>query len=490
METQDGQRHAGGWRRWAGVVAGLGALLLVGGFFHWTVKSGGGFNPPGEEDYYNFLVRGWRAGHLHLAKEPNPGMLTLADPYDPAQNSALRMGDASYYQGRYYLYFGAAPAALVMLPYGLITGEELGTTTTIYIFCVIGFGTAALLWLRVRRDYFPESAWWVAPLGVLVLGCASHVLALQRRPLVWELPIATAYACSMLMLAGIYRWIHRPTKRAALLAGLSWGVAIAARPTYLLAGFALLPVLWTWWRSRRAGATPAPLHLPWSGGGLAVCLTAILAHNYARFENPFEFGQNYQLSGVYESKMAHFRPAYVPHNVGIYYFHPPDVTGKFPFLAATAVDHGPPGYLAFWNEPVAGLAVTFPFLWLALATPLAWCGREAEERRRLRLAVLAVAGLFAGMSAITLSYFLATPRYMADFTPSLALLAVLGWLGVERWARGRAGGWAVLALGVVAAGVTIVAGVLVSLDYHRRLIRTVWPDGWTALEQFFARLGF
>ena len=89
----------------------LGAALVIW-FFHWTVESSGGFNPPGDEDYYNFLVRGWRAGHLHMEKPPHEGMARLADPYDPVQNRDYRLADATYFNGRYYLYFSAVPALL------------------------------------------------------------------------------------------------------------------------------------------------------------------------------------------------------------------------------------------------------------------------------------------------------------------------------------------------------------------------------------------
>ncbi len=188
--------------------------------------------------------------------------------------------------------------------------------------------------------------------------------------------------------------------------------------------------------------------------------------------------------------MAHFRPRYFPHNLGIYYLHTPEVAAKFPFVRATAVVHGPPGYLGFWNEPVCGLGLTFPFLWLALAAPMAWWNRGDEERRRLRTFVLSTLGLFVGMSAVTLSFFLATPRYMADFAPSLALLAALGCLGVERWAAERAGGGAVRALIAIAATATTLAGAHISLDYHNRLIRVVWPEGWRTLERFFTGMGF
>src|ERR1019366_4021703 len=154
------------------------------------------------------------------------------------------------------------------------------------------------------------------------------------------------------------------------LAGLCLGLAVGSRPTCLLGAAMFLPPLWQlrrsladrarWWRCAIAAAA-----------GLGLCLLALGAHNFARFGNPFELGQNYQLSGVYESQMRHFRFAYLPHNLYSYYLHLPDWMHGFPFVSATAVRGGPAGYLGGWNEPVCGLAVTFPFLWLALALPLA-----------------------------------------------------------------------------------------------------------------------
>ena len=46
------------------------------------------------------------------------------------------------------------------------------------------------------------------------------------------------------------------------------------------------------------------------------------------------------------------------------------------------------------------------------------------------------------------------------------------------------------ALIAIAAAVTTLAGALISLDYHNRLIRVVWPEGWAKLEQLFTRIGF
>src|SRR5262245_4432072 len=120
-----GRRRAPAWRRWleGGLVAG--AMAVVVWFFHWTVAANSGFESWEDLDYFKLLVRGWKKGQLHMDKEPAPELLALADPYDPAQNGPYKLGDATLYKGKYYIYFGPSPALTLMLPYGLITGREM-----------------------------------------------------------------------------------------------------------------------------------------------------------------------------------------------------------------------------------------------------------------------------------------------------------------------------------------------------------------------------
>ncbi len=227
------------------------ALAAVGWFYYGTVASVGGFGPAGEEDYYNLLVRGYRNGHLYLDRAPAPEMLTLADPYDPVQNAPYRLPDATYFRGHYYLYFGAAPALLLMWPAAALAGKDMPTSAAVFCFCVLGFFAASALWLAIRRRYFPASAAWTAVAGILVLGLATHVLALARRPTIYELPIAAGYAFTMLALGAVYRAMHGRRPVLALgAAGLCLGLAAASRPPALLGAALLLPLLWWAWREK------------------------------------------------------------------------------------------------------------------------------------------------------------------------------------------------------------------------------------------------
>jgi hypothetical protein len=475
------RRRVGRWAETAAVALALAAVLA---FTHWTTSLYDGFDDWGDSDYYNLLVRGWRKGQLHLDKAPRPELLALADPYDPEQNAPYRLGDASLYEGRYYLYFGPAPAFTLMLPYALLTGRELGMGGATFWFSVTAFLAASAIWLEVRRRLFPASGGGVAALGVLALGFGTHLLALVQRPMIWELPIAAGVAFTLLGGWAALRALWGRRRVAALaVAGLCLGLAVGSRPTSLFALGVLVPPVWLAWR--RPGSGPG-----WRALALAallpltLCAAALMAHNAARFGNPFEWGQTYQLSGTYERQWTHFSLRFLPHNLAVYLFQRPQWTPEFPFVQAVGVPVGDlPGY--FGTEEVAGLAVTFPFFWLLLALPLAWWRRAGEDRMLVTggIAVLLAAAL--PVMALILGYFSTTTRYQTDFAPALALVALAGWLALERRAQ-AAGRGAIAAVRLAAGGAVLTAlgmGVLLSFDYHGRLLEAVGPAHWRRLDR-------
>lgn len=462
---------------------GIGAaLIFVGWFFWFTVATTGGFRRGGDFDYYNLQVEGWMRGELSLPVKPDPRMLALANPYDPQANRDIRLPDASFYQGRYYIYFGPAPAAVLLLPYRLLTGEKLTQGAAVLACCLVGIGAASAWWLGLRRRYFPESAWWTAGLGILLLGFGTHVLTLARRPYMWEFSIATSYAFTMLALLGASRAVHGRRPVVALgLAGLALGVAIAARPPALLAGVMFLPPLWFLWRRRG----------PWLAGGLVVaatvgaCVALMLWHNHARFGSPFEFGQRYQLTNLDERQSRHFSPTYVLHNIRLYFFFPVDWTLSWPFISARPLPPAPDGYYA--GEEVYWVGVLFPAVWFAPAIVLAWWRRPAAQEV-LRLLLLGVAGAGLAQGALLLCFFSVTERYMVEFLPCLLLLALGGFLVLEQAAgstRGRTGVRMGFAL---AGGVTVTMAILASFDYHQRMMARTDPVTWERLTLSVARV--
>ncbi|MFZ9837143.1 MAG: hypothetical protein ACO3JJ_01330 [Opitutaceae bacterium] len=460
----------------------VAAWLFVVASFQGVVAGNNGFEDWGDLDYYKLLVRGWQKGQLNIDKDPSPELLALADPYDPAQNGPYKMGDISLYQGKYYLYFGPTPAFTLMWPWRLVTGREMTSGAATWVFCTVALTAASVLWLALRRRYFPGSHALMAPWGVLALGFGTHLLALAQRPMMWELPISAGIAfTSLAALACLAAWHGWRPVPALAAAGLCLGLAVGARPTCLLAtGMLLMPLgrAWLrgekgreWWRLGFAAGLP-----------LAVCGLAIMWHNHARFGSPLEWGQNYQLSGAYEGKLVHFSPRFFLHNLTVYLFQPLLWRPEFPFAYAQAIEIAHiPDY--FGTEEVCGKAVTFPFYWFLLGLPLAWVARPAAERHALTGAVGVVAAYAVPVGGLVLCYFSTTMRYQTDYAVALAVLALLGLLALERFLQQWARTGAVLLVGLAGAAVAVTVGVgtLVMFDYHGRSMRGLATEQWRQL---------
>jgi hypothetical protein len=473
---------------WLKRVLICGLIAAIGWFYWWTITGDGAPLRLGQkqDDYFNLLMHGFLSGHLYIMRPVSPGLLTAENPYDPAKRPPnVGMHDVSYYQGRYYLYFGATPVVTLFLPFRLLTGVELPAKLALWILAFGGFLAGASVWLGVRRRYYPASGLAVALLGLLVLGVVSLVPALVRRPSFWELPIASGYGFSMLAVAGIYGALHS-RRPAWWLAGaaVAMGLAVGSRPTYVF-GCALLavPLIWFWWRGRREGrwswwpgrgwwwlaaAVAVPLGL--LGAGLAL-------YNYLRFGNPLEFGLKYQLTGNYEMMVRHFRWRFIPFNTYMYFFAPAQWGRYFPFVHFVHPPRQPDGYYGW--EYVWGAAVNLPIVWLALLAPWASWRRGREDGGRLSALSFAVGVFFAAQAGTLLCFNTAAVRYMADFMPALALAAGLGLLVLERslaavrrralrWGAHVAWGGAALFSAFLAAMVSVqIHGILPQLNPQR-----------------------
>src|SRR5258708_8377921 len=139
-------------------IAIFGSAAIIIALYFWSASSMGYFyrlNYRGH-DYYDRLVDGFLSGHLSMAVSPAPELLKLADPYDPEANQPFRLNDASYYQGKYYLYFGLTPAVVLLLPWKLITAHHLAQYWASAFFCSLAYSATPGLLLRTRHVFFPQ----------------------------------------------------------------------------------------------------------------------------------------------------------------------------------------------------------------------------------------------------------------------------------------------------------------------------------------------
>jgi hypothetical protein len=379
------------------------------------------------------LVQGFRAGQLNLKKDVPPGLAQLADPYDPSANALYRSGtyrllDLSYYKGRLFLYFGVTPALIVFWPFVALTGHYLFHKQAAMIFCVLGFLVSVGLLCALWRRYFAELSVVVVAACTLALGLTTGVPIMLSRSDVYEVSVSCGYAFTMLALAAIWKALHQLERRNWWLAGasLAYGLAVGARPSLLLGAVVLLvPVLQA---RRERKKVWAPLLS--ATGPIVLMGLGLMLYNDLRFDNPFEFGIRYQLSGDPQLMRQFFSLRCLWCNFRMYFLEPARWSGRFPFVHDIAAPPLPAGYGRV--EHPFGVMTNIPLVWLALPVLLGGRSRLGQMHPPLRRFILALALLF-GTCALTMCLFRAACfRYQVEFLPALVLLAVIGILSLDR----------------------------------------------------------
>lgn len=396
--------------------------------------------------YYNRLITGFAQGRLDLVIDVPDGLKQLPDPYDPTANGPYRgwvyrddrLHDTSYYHGRIYLYFGVTPALLLFWPFHVLTGSYLSHPAAVVVFASTGTIISMLLvWLAWRR-YFRQVSGAVVLSIELALALATSVSPMLQRPEVWEVAVSAGYALTMGALLCLWMGLHAARGRVGWWLGtsLAYALAIGARPSLLPgAAILLIPLLATWREStgRQRVTIALALAVP-----LLAIGTGLAWYNAARFDNPFEFGQSYQLADDRQDG-GHFALRFLPYNLRMYFLAVDDWTGRFPFVRDCARDPGVPGHGLI--ERTYGMLTNTPATLYALLAGLLWWRGRDPSWRPLRRWCLGLAGL-AGVNALVLGLFYGgCLRYQVEMHPELMLLAAVGVLGLAtfvpsaRWRR-------------------------------------------------------
>lgn len=413
--------------------------------------------------HYAELTSAYLHGQLHLERPPAPGLLALADPYDPVANAPHRVDNLSYFQGRYYLYHGIAPVLTLLVPFKVATGRYLTDPATCLVFCLGGAVFSLLLLADIRRKAAPLASGLVLAACALAVLCGHGYYLVLRGSGLNHVPIASAYFFLTVAMWGAFRVLttHGRAWPWLLLTATAYGLAIASRPNYVIGAGALL--LLPWFLHRREGVrrwAPAlvALILP-----LVLIVAGLLLHNYLRFGQMLEFGQRYMLGAWDQRTLDFVGDLNLSENAWHYLVSPGTLGLEFPFLSAPS-----------WQA--VGALVQTPFLWLSLSVA-ALCFRhsarpEAAPLRQmtglLGLILLCNLGLLLLLpsgndEAVRTS---ANARYTFDFLPAWVLLTCAGVLALDHQLAGRPGLRRTWQAGALCLDLLSLLGAL-SLDLQR-----------------------
>lgn len=177
-------------------------------------------------------------------------------------------------------------------------------------------------------------------------------------------------------------------------AGLCFGLAAGCRPNFAL--LAILMAVLVAWRSR-SHKTRALAFL----GPVVLCGVLLAGYNYARYQNPLEFGIRYILPAGVETQSSYVALAkFVP---AVYYlvFSPPWIGIHYPFVrpsdSLSAFATLPKG---FYVAPTIGLLWVAPIALLGLMTPLVGRDRRIKEFVKLGSTRFLIASLYVSAVGI------------------------------------------------------------------------------------------
>ncbi len=426
-----------------GLILWTGLILWI---YAWIATIGSMSDLPSGKGYYWRLAQAFRQGQTHLLVEPDPALLALENPYDyKAREDIKVLWDSTFYDGKYYIYWGPLPGVLA-LGGSWLTGKPV-TDTALALFFLVGTTLFSLLILRksYREYHYPASIFWG---GVFAASLNIPLAWILTRPNVYEVSVTGGQFFLVLGLWGFFHSLHREKieKRYLVLTATAFGFAGATRinllPSIVFLG--LLLFLWVFIRHQKQIAKSFPDLLA-AGLPLASVAGALLWYNYDRFGKILEFGHRYQLTGpaLPQDYTQVSSLKYILPNFYTYFVRLPDLQINFPFVRLTWIKEEmwpffiriPEHY--YYSEPVAGLPIIVPvfgvallflarYVWLWVNGDLPKLPQnKIEKLQKIRWLAAALLGYLIIQTAILLIFIYAATRYLYDIAPVLILFATL-----------------------------------------------------------------
>ncbi len=234
----------------------------------------------------------------------------LENPYDPVERMQSKVKykwDHAYYNGNYYMYFGIVPVILLFLPFKLITGITLLSYQATQIFtALIILGIFTLFYMLSKR-FFDTIPFYVYTFLATAFSCGS----------VWYFSTAPALYCVALSSAVCFQlwsifffikavWIEQKENKQiayAFIGSLLGALVFGCRPSVALANLLVIPMLIIFLK-QKIFSFKLFLKLVVAAIPYFVIGILLMCYNYARFDNPFEFGQAYQLTVADQTQYA------------------------------------------------------------------------------------------------------------------------------------------------------------------------------------------
>ena len=289
---------------------------------------------------YNKLAESLKNKRVDIDEPVSNTLKKLKNPYDTTvrileheKNKDYLLYDFAYYKGKYYVYFGIVPAILFYYPIYSLTGIHMQNNIVI---CTLLIFISILVLKFVKylcNKYFTN----ISIVHYLMISClfinASFLLYAAKRPDFYSVPIISALFFTGL---GLYLWItslnnDKLNRKRLFIGSLSMALVAGCRPQFLLGSFLCFPIFYKYFKNNKDIKDIFCFIFPY-----ILIAIPLMYYNYIRFESPFDFGANYNLTTNDMTKRG-FK--FDRTMLGIFYslFALPNISPIFPFISTSNV---------------------------------------------------------------------------------------------------------------------------------------------------------
>lgn len=371
-------------------------------------------------------------GKIELLEEPSEELKAMNNPYDSEKRDnedVPYLYDVTYYDGHYYSYFGIAPVLTLVLPFRIITGKYMPTAIFNLVFMLVAVYALYGLYKKLVNRYIEKIALYNFYLGFYAILFASNIFTLFRG-MKYDIVITSGIAFLLISLNLSLSIYNNPKFKILklIMLGITTALIVLSKPNLVVYYLLILFIVLCTMKEKTAKEKIKDLSFVAVPLGILAIFQMIL--NYVRFDNIFEFGAQYQLSGLNVTKSMGFSLGKAYAIIAEYLFRIPTINPLvFPFVlpnnntAFTAINE------VCYENKLIGL-ISIPILWAYILTRNVKKDKELKWFINICLIVSILGMLVAGCTGGICE------AYSIDFKLILSIGAVILLL---KWLEDRPG---------------------------------------------------
>ncbi|MDO5520030.1 MAG: hypothetical protein Q4G58_06020 [bacterium] len=385
---------------------------------------------------YQELAHSMANGKLSIDRPVSQTLNEIVNPYDRhLRDKTLREAgesycwDHAYYNGKYYVYFGVVPELIFYLPYYLITGQDFNTSVGICILALLLMIAVSQLNRIILERWFRKTSYLVYLMITVAMINGMGLMYFMTHADFYCMPIA----CGLLFaITGLCFWISsiKETKISGgymFFGSLCIALIAGCRPQLIIIAFLAFPLFWKEIVEKRNLFSKKSLGVT-IGAVVPFVLVAagLMYYNYARFNSPFDFGANYNLT-TNDMTNRIFSMKLSIAGLFTYLLQPVNVGMQFPFILSSSKNFSFIG-MNIYETMYGGLLINSAILWCLVLK-----GKVKEQLQRKQIyTILNLLIIFGfGLVLVDIRGAGILPRYLCDFSWLFYIAAVFIVFAVE-----------------------------------------------------------